>query len=472
MTAVTLYPDQLALVDDTRAAMRRSKNVLVQAATGFGKTRLAAHMIDAVRLKGNRAGFMVPRRELLRQTIDTMTGFNIPHGVIAAGYKPSPFAKVQLMTSGTLGRRLDIAPRLDVLFVDETHFGGSELDRIIKHYQSQGAWVIGLSATPMKTSGQGMNTWYSEMVCGPSIRWLMDNGRLSDYRLFAPDTPDLSAVPTSNGDYVQKHVDSYMMSDEKGKVIVGNAAKHYKEHANGKLNVSFCTSIKHAEMTAQIFKDAGIPSVAVSGKMDDAEIKRIVRAFARREILNITNAQLLVFGFDLSQASGMDVTIESMSDLCPTKSLPWQMQKNGRVLRMKDSPALIFDHVSNVKEHGLPDSDREWTLEAREKRVKSDSEKTEPTRMCGMCYFVHRPSPTCPSCGNVYPVIGREIDQVEGDLVEITDIKKKTNKKQDIGIIARRDGVKGLIQYAQGNGYSNPRGFARKQMQVRGLPVR
>lgn len=466
MTHVTLYDDQSDLVGRVGAAMGRHKNVLMQLATGGGKTRIAAHMIDRTRRKGNRAGFIVPRRELLRQTAETMTALDIPHGFVAAGYPSNGFAKVHLMTSGTLARRLDTAPKLDVVFFDECHFGGAELDRIIRHYQSQGAWCIGLSATPMKTSGQGMGDWYDVMVEGPSVRWLMDNGRLSDYRLFAPDKPDLSALRVSGGDYVQKDVDGYMMSDERGKVLVGNAARHYKTHAHGKLNISFCTSIKHAQMTAAMFNEAGIPSAAVSGDMDDAELRRIIRAFARREILNITNAQLLAFGFDLSQASGLDVTIESMSDLAPTKSLPWQLQKNGRVLRMKDEPAFIFDHVSNVEEHGLPDSDREWTLEARDKKKRGEVEKTEPVRMCTECYFVHRPSPCCPNCGFEYPVMGRTIEEVDGELVEVTDTPRM-KPKQEVGMIARTEGLAGLIAYGREKGYSPA--WARKQAQIRGL---
>lgn len=466
MTSVTLYPDQAELVERTSQAMRKHKSVLVQAATGFGKTRLAAHMIDRTRLKGNRCGFMAPRRELIRQTVQTMEGFSIPHGAIAAGYRPRPFEKVQLISTGTLSRRMNKAPKLDILFVDECHFGGAELDRIIKHYQAQGAWVIGLSATPMKPSGQGMGEWYEAMVEGPSLRWLMDNNRLSEYRMFMPNSPDLKEIPRANGDYVQKRVNDYMMSDEKGKVIVGNAAKHYKDHAYGKLNVSFCTSVKAAEMTAQMFRDRGIPSAAVHGGMDDAELAKITKAFARRELLNITNAQLLCFGWDLAQASGIDVTVESMSDLSPTKSLPWQMQKWGRVLRMKSDPALIFDHVGNANEHGFPDSDREWTLDAKEKR-NGGGEKTEPTRQCTQCYMVHRPSPECPGCGFVYPLMSRTVEEVEGELQEVTGPVMK--KPQQIGIIARQDGLKGLIKYGKENGYKNPQAWARRQMSVRGL---
>lgn len=471
-THVTLYDDQSELVDGITAKMRSHKSILAQAATGFGKTRLAAHMIDRTRRKGNRAGFMVPRRELLRQTAETMDDLGIPYGYVAAGKRYNPFAKVHLMTTGTVARRLDTAPQLDVLFVDEAHFGGGDLDRVIRHYQAMGAWVIGLSATPMKTNGQGMGEWYDAMVSGPSIQWLIDNKRLSDYRLFAPDTPDLSALRVSGGDYVKKDVDGYMMSDERGKVLVGNAAKHYSDHAHGLRNVVFCTSIKHAEMTSSMFNERGVPTTFVHGKLDESEIIKRVRAFARREVMALCNVELLTFGFDLAQAAQMDVTVEALSDLRPTKSLPLQLQKWGRALRMKDFHAMIFDHAGNSAPdlHGLPDTDRHWTLAARDKRKRGSSEKTEPTRQCSECFYVHRPSPECPNCGHVYPVQSRVLDEVDGDLKEVTE--RGLTPRQEQGKVASEEGLSGLIRLGRERGYKNPHAWAAKVMSARNIKRR
>jgi DNA repair protein RadD len=154
MTLVSLYPDQSALVEQTRAAMRRNKSVIVQAATGFGKTRLALHMIQSAVAKGNAVGFMVPRKKLLDQTSKTLDAFGIDHGFVAAGRRPSPFAQVHMIMSDTLARRMHAAPKIKILFDDEAHYGGAEKLKVIRHYQAQGTWVVGLTtATQWRRHG-------------------------------------------------------------------------------------------------------------------------------------------------------------------------------------------------------------------------------------------------------------------------------------------------------------------------------
>ncbi len=467
MNEICPFPDQLTLINGVRNAMRSSKSILMQSATGSGKTIMATYMMQQAHSKGSRCMFVVPRRELLRQTAKTLDGFGIPYGVIASGWSDNPFARIRLATSGTLVRRLETVKPPNVLFIDETHYGGGDIDRIVTWAKEGGSWIIGLSATPWKLSGKGLGDWYDTMVQGPQIKWMMANKRLSDYRLFAPSRPDLSGVKTTAGDYNKGQLDNLMTAD---RVLIGNAVKHYRDHAMGRLNVAFGTSIKHADIIAQSFRDQGIPAAHVSGSMDDDEIARRVRAFARRELLVLANCELLTFGFDLASAAGMDVTIECMSDLRPTKSLSLQLQKWGRVLRMKETPALIFDHAGNsaADVHGLPDTDREWTLDGREKRGKA-GEKTEPTRQCDACYYVHRPCSVCPNCGHVYPVQSRMVDEVEGELMEVSreqELAKKKAARIEQGMAKT---YPELVALFKKQGSSNPHGRAKHVLRARGV---
>lgn len=429
---IQLFPDQSDLINRVRQSMRVHKSVLLQSSTGSGKTCMSAAMIQAALNKGSRSVFIVPRDVLLRQTAETFEAFGIPFGYFAAGYKPNPFAKVHLASGPTLARRLDRAPVADVVFVDETHHGSTQLESIIRHYQAAGARVIGLSATPWKMSGQGLGDWYDAMEQGPSLRELIQAKRLSEYRLFAPSRPNLDGIKTVAGDYAKGELTARMEAD---RVLIGDAVKHYGKHAAGKLNVAFCTSLKHAEIVADAFAAQGIPAAMVSGSMDEAERSRRIKAFARRELHVLASVDLLTFGFDLASAAQMDVTIECMSDMRPTKSLSLQLQKWGRGLRYKPYPAMIFDHAGNSDPdtgHGLPDDDRDWTLEGREKR-KGKSEPTQPVRQCPQCFFVHRPKSCCPQCDFVYPIASRMVEEVDGELAEVTARLAKLDARMQQG---------------------------------------
>lgn len=453
----TLYPHQQELNNACRASMLAGRRaVLIQGATGIGKSICAAHQIYASRKKDKKSFFTVPRKQLITQMSKTFDEFGITHSYIASGKSFNPYAQTYICSVQTLIKRLDSAPKPDLIFVDEAHLGGNSLNTIIKHYKAQGTYFIFLSATPQRLDGKGLGRWADDMVCGPSIRWLVDNKYLSEYRLFAPSTPDLSDIKTTMGDYAKGQLNERMEQDM---VLVGNAVDHYIKKAHGRLNVAFCTSIKHSNIVAESFRNAGIPACHMDGETPMHERRRIIRAFARREILVITNVEILTTGFDLATAAGMEVTVESLSDLRPTKSLALQLQKWGRVLRKKDFPAIIFDHAGNAGRFGLPCSDREWTLEDQKKTKKSPGEAVPVTRQCPKCYFVHSPAPSCPECGHVYVIKSREIDEVDGELQEIDRAQQSVEKrKEQVSAHTLND----LIEIGKKRKYKNPAYWASK----------
>lgn len=454
---IKLYPDQEEVIANLKQAMMRNKSILLQSATGSGKTAMATYMLAAAKAKGKRVLFTVPRRQLMEQTSETFQSYNLHHSYIAAGKPFNPYASAYIGMVDTMARRIDKLPDADLVIVDETHYGSGSLGAVIERYKKQGSWVIGLSATPWKSSGQGLGCWYDDMVQGKSIRWLIDNKRLSDYRYFrARHRLDFSGIDVTAGDYNQKQLDGYMAAHEK--MVIGDCVGEYREKAMGRLHIVRCVSIARSQVMAQSFRDAGIPAMHVDGETPDDEMKRIIKAYARREILVLTFCDLLNFGFDLSQASGMDVCIESASDTKPSKSLAGQMQFNGRWMRYKPIPALCFDHVNNWEEHGLPCSDREWTLADR-KQGKKTTERAPPTRQCPQCFNIHKPAPTCTECGHVYEIKGREIEEEDGELVEVDKTAAVKQRKMEQGKAATLDD---LIAVGKSRGMRYPAQWAAK----------
>lgn len=448
---IELFEDQKETIDFLRQSMRKNKRVLLRGETGSGKSIMATYMIKNAISKGNKVAFTVPRKELLRQMAETFNNYNIEYSYVASGKPFDPWKKVFLCTVGTLANRKEtISP--DIVFIDETHYGDKAMDSINKYYTEKRAWIIGLTATP---DNRNLYKWYDDMVEGLDLKALIARKRLSDYRYFAPSSPDLSSIKVVNGEYAKGEVNSYMKEKT---YLVGDAVAHYKKYAMGKLNMTFCTSIENSKLTCAQFNDNGVPSAHMDGDTPERERIMIAKAFAKREILNITSVDLLLFGYDLSNASGVkDAVVESISDLKPNKSKKSQRQKIGRALRYKPNPALIFDHVSNYKIHGLPDDDVEWTL--AKPKVRESKSTAPPTKQCDKCFFVHNPAPKCPECGYVYKVQSHKIEQVDGELVELQKDMIRKQERQEQG---RTDTLDGLIKLGISKGYKNPDFWAKK----------
>jgi len=155
---------------------------------------------------GKTSVFCVHQNELLTQTSRALWTQKLEHGQIASGrtrsYLPAQVASVQ-----TWVRRMDQYSEPDLIIIDECHrSAASTYQKILEQYPN--ARVIGLTATPQRTDGKGLDGTYTELVQGPTIRQLIDAGYLCDYEIFAPPSSlDLSEVKTKMGDYDKKQLE-------------------------------------------------------------------------------------------------------------------------------------------------------------------------------------------------------------------------------------------------------------------------
>lgn len=427
---INLFPDQQEAIDGVWNSMASgNKAVLLQLATGAGKTYCASEIVRRAYNKGSTCWFTVPRRQLVDQTHETYQKFNLPHSFIASEYNYDKDQALQINSLETLRRRLDKLTPPKLAVIDETHYGGAGLDAIIGWFKQGGTSIVGLTATPWRLDGKGLGCWYDDMVCGKSIRWLIDNGRLSDYDLYEPSAFDLSRLRKN---YTEKELENAVSSQRH---IIGDAIKHYKKYAYGKLNVTFCVSKAESRKTAELYRQAGIKAQHVDGDTPKHRLTQIIRAFAMRELEVLCCCDLLTFGFDLAAAANIDVTVESLTDLAPTQSLAKQMQKWGRALRMKEFPAIILDHAGNKDKHGSPCIERDWQLaDWKRKQSNKPAERVISVRQCPQCYMPHRAHLSkCPACGYIHKIDGRAIEMKEGELVKAEIKHKKKLERMEVG---------------------------------------
>ena len=375
-----------------------------------------------------RVWFICHRAELVHQTSLTFTQAGVPHSFIAANRPYDPTALVHICSVDTLKARIDkLDIRPDLAIWDECHHvGAAGWTRVMEAMPV--AYHIGLSATPCRLDGTGLDSHFDDIVLGPSVGWLIEQGFLSPYRVFAPSSPDLKGVRTFGGDYVASQAEKAMTPK-----LTGDAIEHWRKHAEGKLTIVFATSVAHSKNIVEAFNADGIGAAHLDGGTPAAERADIIRRFADGEITVLSNVSLFGEGFDLSAIAGRDVTIDCVVLLRPTQSLSLYLQMVGRALRPAPGKvAIILDHAGNALRHGLPDDERLWSLKGRDRKAASDEDIGPPPPVtCLDCFMqVRRPTPLhCPHCGAVL-LVPKELPRMtKGQLAELKRAELEAAKK-------------------------------------------
>jgi DNA repair protein RadD len=449
---ISLLPDQEDVRTGLRLALRKHQSVLVFAPTGFGKTVLASALIKLITDAGKSVAFGVHRDALIKQTANTLDEFGLYYSYIAAGYHHNKHRLTQIASIPTLQNRLGKYP-VDYLFIDEAHLSASAgWSRTVEHYKDAGTKIIGLTGSPERLDGKPLGAIWDTMVLGPSTRQLIEWGRLSRYRAFAPASVDLSNIHTRGGEFVHSEIDDLMS----GKAVVAGAVRHWRALAGGKRTIAFAPSIARAEQLAAEFRASGINAVSLDGGTAKSDRQDTFRKFASREVEVMVNVRLFTEGFDLSAQVGQPVVIECVLDYAPTQSLALHLQKHGRGLRKDDEPHILLDLVGGFARLGLPDDDREWSLDGKHKDKKSAS-SAEPVRLCPVCFAAHAPMPICPECGHVYEINGRKVEEVEDEMVEIDPEQHRRQMKVEQ---YKAETFDDLLRLATARGYKSPEKWA------------
>lgn len=433
---IHLRPDQLAVVDETRDALRQHQSVLIRAPCRFGKTVVAAYIAKAASERKKRVIFACHRDAILRQIGATFDRFDIRHGYIAAGRTANPFAKAQVASADTLRNRLDTLKDCAILVVDESHLWNSRTRKlIIEAAKEAGAKIIGLSATPIRLDGKPLSDLFDHMVLGPTEAELIERGSLAQYRVFAPVSADLTGLHSKMGDYVVSEVAERLDKPS----IVGDAPATWLKYAAGLRTVVYAINRAHGKHVLEAYLAAGIRAAYIDGETPKGDQTRIAHALASGEIDVLVSVELLTTGFDLGSLVGRDVTIQCVQLLRPTKSLQLAIQMMMRCMTAWDGTSIILDHVNMILNrdgtvnHGFPDDEREWSLEGSATR-KQEGVTDFSTWLCETCFAsVRSTKPVCPHCSKEHVVKPREIATEEGELAEIKRqqaIEKKQKQRQ------------------------------------------
>lgn len=422
---MSLRPYQIDCINQIREAIKNGhKRVVLQAATGLGKSRIFSEIVKSSVKKGNKVWILAHRLKLITQASSYMHDINF--SIVNPIYLLKRNADVQIGTIQSIRRFLKL-PAPNLICIDEAHRACSpQYKRIINEYPN--AIILGFTATPERTDGRGLGEIFTHMVKAPSIQWAQENGYLCNYELYEiPSEFDAKKIRDEMG----KIDEEYQENEINRSLIVGDAVRQYRNICENVPALAFCCSVKASIDTAMAFNDAGYRAISLSANSSEKEREEAFSLFEKRIIKIICSCDLLIEGIDLPCATACIM-------LRFTDSIIIYLQAIGRVLRPhKDkSKAIILDHVGNSSEksHGLPCQERNWSLEGRKKKDK----KSAPIKQCEKCYqsFPASKKVDCPNLN--CPLIMKDsnmkvIEIIEGDLIKVNiddRIKKQEENKQ------------------------------------------
>jgi superfamily II DNA or RNA helicase len=383
---VKLRPFQaLDIVRMRRAYAAGSRRVCYVLPTGGGKTIVFSFIVSSATQRGRRVLILGHRQEIVDQISSALSDMTVSHGIIAPNY-PATTWSVQVASVATFARRLDPAAQpFDLIVIDEAHHATAATWRAILAAYPE-AKILGVTATPMRLDGEGLDDIFDQMIVGPDVASLTANRYLVPAVVFTPARlPNLSQVRSRAGDYALEALSAKMSE----RSLIDRAVKDYRERCAGVPAVAFGVDRGHSEKIAEAFREAGFRSAYVDGETTRDQRKRMIAALGNGELDVLSNCGLISEGVDIP-AVGAAILLR------PTQSLTMNLQQVGRTLRPAPGKvrAVILDHAGNCLRHGLPDTPRQWTLRAR----KSKTKEHHDLRRCEACGAVNRPAPFCASC--------------------------------------------------------------------------
>ena len=340
--------EALCALEHTR--QEGAKRALVVAATGVGKTYLAA--FDS---KGfGRVLFVAHREEILKQAAVSFHNVrNSDDYGFFDGAEKSTDKSVIFASVATLGRSEYLNERyfsrdyFDYIVVDEFHHSvNGQYRRIVEYFKSE--FLLGLTATPERMDGKNIYEICDYNVPYEiSLKSAINKGMLVPFHYYGIyDDTDYSGIHIVRGKYDEK---------ELNETYIGNVYRHdliykYYRKYGSKRALGFCCSRENAEEMAQEFCKRGIPSVAVysNSNSEYAEERSVA-------IKKLTDGEIrVIFSVDMFN-EGVDIpSVDMVMFLRPTESPIVFLQQLGRGLRKSKGKEYlnVLDFIGNYEKAG------------------------------------------------------------------------------------------------------------------------
>lgn len=340
--------EALYALEDSRA--EGATKALIQAATGVGKTYLAA--FDSAKYK--RVLFIAHREEILKQAaisfqnVRQSNDYGFFSGKQKDIHKSVIFASVSTLgKTEYLNKEYFTENNFDYIIIDEFHHAVNEqYQRIVNYFKPQ--FLLGLTATPERMDGKNIYKLCDYNVPYEiSLKEAINKGILVPFHYYGIyDEIDYSNLHFIKGHYDKKELtEIYKYNTRRYDLIYKHYMKYHSKRALG-----FCCSKKHAEQMAKEFCKRGISSVAVysnaKGEFSE-EREKAIQQLINQDIKVIFSIDMFNEGLDIA-------SLDMVMFLRPTESPVVFLQQLGRGLRTyKGKEYLnVLDFIGNYEKAG------------------------------------------------------------------------------------------------------------------------
>lgn len=334
-----------AIVEMLRPHQTRTGGIL-QAATGAGKTLMAAKMIHTL---GRRTLVLTHTKDLLRQTADELSRWlGEPVGVYGGGKKQTDHwvtvATVQSLQRGGD----DLLKGTDFAIFDEAHHVAAQTIYDLLFRMPNVSTVVGLSASPWRDDGLDL---LLEAVCGP-VRHIIRASDLIAQGWLVPPTITAHKIPVESElrkirGSVAEYQGLYQMlittHHGRHEYIAGLAREHVR---NGRTVLLLVRSLDHGHALRQYIPGAAF----MEGDTPNAERKDLLDRVRNRTQRVLIATSLADEGVDLPS---VDAVILAGAGSSTTRAL----QRIGRALR--PFPGKLHAHIDEIVDMH-PSFQRQW----------------------------------------------------------------------------------------------------------------
>ena len=325
---------------------------LVVAATGTGKTVMAASDYKAFAEKNERARllFVAHREEILRQSLQTfrlvLSDYNFGEKWYG-GEEPANYEYV-FASKDTLNNRLESLPLpadyYDYIVIDEVHHvAASSYRKIINHFTPK--VLLGLTATPERMDGEDITQDFDGTISA-EIRLddALNKGLLAPFYYYGiTDSVDYSEVAWDKGHYVASELSHiYTYNDARTAVILQSLQK-YLTNIRDVRALCFCVDQQHAKYMASKFTLCGLKADVLTS--ENAQMRApLYRRLKNKGINYLFVVDMFNEGVDIPE-------VDTILFLRPTESLTVFIQQFGRGLRKAEGKTHvdILDFVGNCR---------------------------------------------------------------------------------------------------------------------------